>query len=263
MADGFNPIRRSPPSPAQAGRAASTKTGPGIGRSCGCARGLFWLQKSTRGTWSGSAPRRSSAAGSAGSSLPASCSVARKGARSRLTAAKPGARWRAVDDPAGGASRSRRGESTRRGKASWCRRSGASLTRRAAEAAPGGLPRRSGRKVGSARAGRDRGRQRLRRKLGERSKTPQPGGTARRSIRSKLRQDRAAPRNHARHDRGNPGARGGTVAARLKLEVRRQAKLHPGAPGIGQSRGCSSCRSVAEVGESASFSFPARKAEAR
>jgi hypothetical protein len=29
--------------------------GPGIGRSCGCARGLFWLQKSTRGTWSKSA----------------------------------------------------------------------------------------------------------------------------------------------------------------------------------------------------------------
>jgi hypothetical protein len=26
--------------------------GPGIGRSCGCARGLFWLQKSTRVTWS-------------------------------------------------------------------------------------------------------------------------------------------------------------------------------------------------------------------
>jgi hypothetical protein len=25
---------------------------PGIGRSCGCARGLFWLQKSTRGVWS-------------------------------------------------------------------------------------------------------------------------------------------------------------------------------------------------------------------
>jgi len=36
------------PSPAQAGCASST-CAPGIGRSCGCARGLFWLQNSTSG----------------------------------------------------------------------------------------------------------------------------------------------------------------------------------------------------------------------
>jgi hypothetical protein len=68
-------------------------------------------------------PWRVTAAESVGSSLPASCSVWRRGVRSRLAAVKPGARWRAVDDPAGGVSRPRRGESTRRGKASWCRRS--------------------------------------------------------------------------------------------------------------------------------------------
>jgi hypothetical protein len=41
--------------------------------------------------------------------------------------------------------------------------------------------------------GHDRGRQRLCRKLGARSKTPPPGGAARRSRRSWLRQDRGAP----------------------------------------------------------------------
>lgn len=42
--------------------------------------------------------------------------------------------------------------------------------------------------------GRDRGRQRLGRKLGSRLKTPRPGGTVRRSFRSRLRQDRAVLR---------------------------------------------------------------------
>jgi hypothetical protein len=40
---------------------------PGVGRSRGCARGLFWLQKSTRGVWSERFTAR-------GSSHPASCS---------------------------------------------------------------------------------------------------------------------------------------------------------------------------------------------
>jgi len=70
-----------------------------------------------------------------------------------------------------------------------------SLTRRQRRRRLAVPPGRPGRKAGSARRDRDRGRQRLRRKLGWRLKTPQPGGAARRSIRSKLRQDRAASRS--------------------------------------------------------------------
>jgi len=40
------------PGPAQAGPTAPVILRPGVGRSRGCARGLFWLQKSTRGVWS-------------------------------------------------------------------------------------------------------------------------------------------------------------------------------------------------------------------
>jgi len=107
----------------------------------------------------------------------------------------------------------------------------------AAEAAPGGLPRRSDREVGSARAGRDSGRQRLRRKLGARSKTPQPGGTARRSIRSKLRQDRVAPQAHAGHDRGNPGARGGTGCGKAEAGGSPSSEASPGAAWVVGSGG--------------------------
>jgi len=46
---GFLPVRRKL-------GALRRRARTGIGRSCGCARGLFWLQKSTRGTWSKSAP---------------------------------------------------------------------------------------------------------------------------------------------------------------------------------------------------------------
>jgi len=49
---GLHPFRRFPPSPAQAGRVASANMNRGIERSRGCARGVFWLQKSTRGVWS-------------------------------------------------------------------------------------------------------------------------------------------------------------------------------------------------------------------
>jgi hypothetical protein len=42
-------------------------------------------------------------------------------------------------------------------------------------------------------SGRDRGRQRPRHEPGSRPRTPRPGGTARRSYRSKLRQDRVVP----------------------------------------------------------------------
>jgi len=68
-----------------------------------------------------------------------------------------------------------------------------------AEAVPGGLAakRRAERPARLAR-GRDRGRQRLRRMLGGRSITPPSGGAARRSFRSKLRQDRAASRSQSK-----------------------------------------------------------------
>jgi len=71
------------------------------------------------------------------------------------------------------------------------------------------------------------GRQRLRHRLGARSTTPRPGGAARRSIRSKLRQDRAVL---AQVGVWGPGPKHGDLGAvtTLKLEVRRQAKLHPG-----------------------------------
>jgi len=49
---GPNPFRSLSPSPAQAGRAASDVR-LGIGWFCGCACGLFWLQKSTSGVGSG------------------------------------------------------------------------------------------------------------------------------------------------------------------------------------------------------------------
>jgi hypothetical protein len=59
----------------------------------------------------------------------------------------------------------------------------------------------------------------LRRMLGSRPKTPGPGGSAQRSRRSRLRQDCAGS-----------GVRGNfpcnELRQRLKLEVRRQAKLH-------------------------------------
>jgi len=61
------PSGRSPPSPSASWVGRTGHVGPGIGRSRGCARGLFWLQKSTRGVWSG----RFTADGS---SHPASCS---------------------------------------------------------------------------------------------------------------------------------------------------------------------------------------------
>jgi len=147
VADGFNPIRRFPPSPAQAGCAVSTK-GTGIGRSRGCARGLFWLQKSTRGTWSRlllSGPERETGGERAGSSQPALCS--------------------------------------------------------------------GGERVSEA---------------GSRLKTPRPGGAARRSVRSKLRQDRVASRPPPQSGR-TESAGWQRVVTRPKLEVRRQAKLHLGA----------------------------------
>jgi len=70
---------------------------------------------------------------------------------------------------------------------------------------------RVGRKAVLVGFARDRGRQRRRRTLGCRQRTPQSGGAARRSIRSKLRQYRAVLRRPSRT--GSPG-RGGTAGLR-------------------------------------------------
>jgi hypothetical protein len=64
---GLNPVREVSSQPSASWACRTGTFEPGIGRSCGCARGLFWLQKSTRGVWSD----RFTAGGS---SHPASCS---------------------------------------------------------------------------------------------------------------------------------------------------------------------------------------------
>jgi len=149
---------------------------------------------------------------------------------------------------------------------------------KAADAAPGGVveKRRPKGRLPSGR--RDRGRQRLRRMLGARSKTPQPGGAAReeRSIEAPPGPrgvTSTAALGYARETEGDRARGSRRIATRLKLEVRRQAKLHPwarrrpladsapasraygparvtthdGAPGISRSLGCScswvGCRS--------------------
>jgi hypothetical protein len=176
----------------------------------------------------------------------ASCTLRRrKGDRSRLAAAKPGVRWRAVDDPAprGGCASSIPEEGASPGGASRPageralvegRRPGvgeaAVFDETAAEAVPGGFAgkvRPKGRigsrgiateGVRSYVASSARGRQR-------RSREVQRGGAF----------DRSSARTARHHaHRRLPGvtrksARSGRVAARLKLEVRRQAKLHLGA----------------------------------
>jgi len=149
--EGFLPVQRKLGAPRR-----RTWSGGSVD-PLGCARGLFWLQKSARVTWSRQPPRRVTAVGSAGSSLQprASCTFwARRGDRSRLAAAKPGARWRAVDDPAprGGCASSGSEEGASPGGASRSageralvegRRPGVGeavvFDETAAEAAPGGV----------------------------------------------------------------------------------------------------------------------------
>jgi len=81
--------------------------------------------------------------------------------------------------------------------------------------------------------GCDRGRQRLRHGLGTRTRTPLPGGATRRGSRSRPRQDRAALVPVLTRVRGHHPERedAGPPSATPKLEVRRQAKLHPGIHG--------------------------------
>jgi len=79
--------------------------------------------------------------------------------------------------------------------------------------------------------GRDRGRQRRYREPGAARTARATGGAARRSPRSRLRQDLAAPRRFRR-----ARARSGNAVERRspKLEARRQARLHlDGSPGSG------------------------------
>jgi len=200
----------------------------------GCARGLFWLQKSTSGAGSvpsgtGLAPtpharegnfparfclaqrgallrqrgeeaswltRGGNVAGLTGSSCVHAASVPRV-----RTAAMPCGR---AGSPRGRADGPRKRPSTRRREPSamegvLVQRRRSSLTRRrptvglAARRRGPASPRGNTRRGRAAAAGRDRGRQRSRHDLGSRSTTPWPGGAARRSYRSKLHQDRAAP----------------------------------------------------------------------
>jgi hypothetical protein len=147
-------------------------------------------------------------------------------------------------------------------------------------AAPPGGP---GRKAGSRSSGScDRGRQRLCHGLGARTRTPPPGGAARRGLRSRLRQDRAALVPVLTHVRGqHPGRVAAQAARTLDATGHAEAggspssEAPPGDPhsvfgrrrlgrawdrsrkgagqakrsGIGQSAGCSYRRLVAEVGE--------------
>jgi len=171
----------------------------------------------------------------------------RTGVRSRLAAAKPRARWRAIDDPApsGGresddreearvgvaeakadAAQQGRQHSSREGVLASVKRP--SFTRRRWRWCLAVSQRRFARAANRLARSRDRGRQRLRRKTGSRLKTPRPGGAARRSVRSKLRQDRVASRPPPQSGR-TESAGWQRVVTRPKLEVRRQAKLHLGA----------------------------------
>jgi len=129
----------------------------------------------------------------------------------------------------GGASCPRRGESTRRGKASWYRRSGASLTRQQRRRCLAVSPGRFGRKAGAARAGP---RQRASEATSQARLAVENAAVGRCSAEEHSIEAPPGPRGTTsprRHDRGNPSGQGWQVAARLKLEVRRQAKLHLGA----------------------------------
>jgi len=197
----------------------------------GRARGSCWLQKSTSGAWSGSR----------GPGLAGWLTRPGGGAQQVKRRRKPGrggeSHQHASSDTGGGfpaIPRAGAQAPARPGEGALVdgRRPGtaqaAAFDEAAEEAAPG-APRRRG--YGSdavSVAGHDRGRQRSSRKPDERSRTPPAGGAARRSRRSGLRQDRAAP--HTWTSRASaPGGPSGAhvmVAARPKLEVRRQAKLH-------------------------------------
>lgn len=145
----------------------------------------------------------------------------------------------------------------------------------AAKAADGGSAEKVRPKGRIGRAGHDRGRQRLRRKLGPGRKRP---GREVKRARSIDRGSARTARHHAhRRDRGNPGARVIADCGKAEAEGSPSSEASPGSsssaigrgwarvaaapsaregreaqrrthPGIGQSVGCSGRSSVAEVG---------------
>jgi hypothetical protein len=169
----------------------------GLRRSSGRARGLLWLQKSTSSAWSRPQGRGSSPLAR---TLTRARSVGEMALEAGSRWRKPRAReqrnrWRAPRDPT--RTKRKRGARPGEGALGDGRRSGpaeaAVFDETTEEGGPGDPKRRGcGLTAGSA-EGRDRGRQRRRRRLGARSKTPRPGGAARRGHRSWPHQDRAVP----------------------------------------------------------------------
>jgi len=159
------------------------------------------------------------------------------------------------------------GGSTRRWKALWPVKA-AVFDETAMEA---GLASGEGRAGASQLGGRRvrQGRQRLRRQLGSRSKTPWPGDTAGGAVDRGTRQDRAV--SHSRKARGNTRAlrrdmmcdesRSWRVAVkRCSTQVKPEAsaaggrtkeaaRLPEAQPGIERFAGCSCRQSVADIGD--------------
>jgi hypothetical protein len=189
----------------------------------------------------------------------------RENARSRPAAAKPQVRWRIFDDlvrsSGGSASRRRvkqrrRGYSSREGVLAAAKRP--SLTRRRWRRSLAVTGHVVGWGPGPMRNGHG---------------NVSDGWSRQRSSEAKLHARRAAEKAAVgKHgveelDQAPPGpgcARTGLydsgVVAKLKLEGRRQAKLHPRISGVGRHAGCSCRESVAEVGET---HLSRRRGEAR
>jgi len=167
MADGFNPIRRFPPSPAQAGRAAPTSLERGSVDPVVVLVDCSGCRSRRESPGPSQPPRRVTAAGSVGSSLPASCSgserVTEAGARRqsrgyggglsmilRLRGAARAAARRRARARAARAVQQGREHSSREGVLVSAKR--LSLTRRQRRRCLAVSPGRSDRKGGSTRA---------------------------------------------------------------------------------------------------------------
>jgi len=159
------------------------------------------------------------------------------------------------------------GGSTRRWKALWSVEA-VVFDETAVEAGLASGEGRQGESLAGCRRVRQ-GRQRLRRQLGSRSKTPRPGDTAGGVVDRGTRQDRAVSRS--RHARSNTRvsrretmgveSRSWRVAVKrcstqVKLaapaaggRTKRAARLVEAKPGIGQFAGCSCRQSIADIGE--------------
>jgi len=226
VADGApTPSGGLPPSPARAGRDPSAGASRGSGGRAVVLVDCSGCRSRREASGPSRSPRGETRVEGVGSSHPASCSGGEgtSEAGSRRQSRENGGGLASI--PEGGASRPA-GE--------WAlvegRRPGSEkavvFDEKAVEAGLAASPGGFGRKAEEAGRGRDRGRQRPRRKLGSRLKTPRPGGAARRSVRSTFRQDRAALPEWV-FEAPAPNKRSG-VASMPKLEARRQARLHPG-----------------------------------